>query len=83
MTTDLQTEIRMAMARRGFSQKDLSLKTGITEDIISRFLNGERGLSLEGLQKIFAALDLNVYADKVRDDKELIKALSKKLAEVL
>ncbi len=82
MPTDFDEELRLAIARVG-GQKQVALKMDISEAEFSRKINGERGLRLEELKKLFEILDLKVSVNIGDDDRQLVKLMAKKLAEVM
>ncbi len=82
MPTDFDEELRLAIARVG-GQKQVALKMEISEAEFSRKINGERGLRLDELKKLFEILDLKVSVNIGDDDRQLVKLMAKKLAEVM
>ncbi|MEA2266741.1 MAG: hypothetical protein QOE27_2324 [Solirubrobacteraceae bacterium] len=48
--------LRATRERRGITQAELALRTGVSQATISRVERGERGLSLEGLDRLLRAL---------------------------
>lgn len=80
MTNSLHEKLRLAVARKG-SQKAVALTLGISDAEMSRILNGERGLNLDGWSRLFEYLGLTLAESENEDDKELIRLLSKKLSE--
>jgi transcriptional regulator with XRE-family HTH domain len=50
--TGFSEQLRQAIARSGLSQYRLAKLSGIDQSQLSRFMNGERGLSIEGIEKI-------------------------------
>ena len=83
MPVDLSKEFRLAIAKAG-GQKVVALKLGISEPELSRKLNGEKGLKIHELQKLFeiAALYLS-NGRKDLGDFHLIKEMSRKLSEMM
>ncbi len=82
MPTDFDEELRLAIARVG-GQKQVALKMEISEAEFSRKINGERGLRLDELKKLFEILDLKVSVNIGDDDRQLVKLMAKKLSEVM
>lgn len=82
MSTDFDEELRLAIAKVG-GQKQVALKMEISEAEFSRKINGERGLKLEELKKLFEILDLKVAVNVGDDDRQLVKLMAKKLSEVM
>jgi len=83
LPVDLSKEFRLAIAKAG-GQKVVALKLGISEPELSRKLNGEKGLKIPELQKLFeiAALYLS-NGRKDLGDFHLIKEMSRKLSEMM
>lgn len=48
------------LKEKNISQKDLSIRTGITEASISRYINKTRKMGLENACKIAIALDISI-----------------------
>jgi transcriptional regulator with XRE-family HTH domain len=48
------------MWKRAIQQAELARQTGLSEGQISRFLKGERGLSLESIDKLLDVLGLEI-----------------------
>jgi len=82
LSTDFDEELRLAIAKVG-GQKQVALKMEISEAEFSRKINGERGLKLEELKKLFEILDLKVAVNVGDDDRQLVKLMAKKLSEVM
>jgi hypothetical protein len=82
LPTDFDEELRLAIARVG-GQKQVALKMDISEAEFSRKINGERGLRLDELKKLFEILDLKVGVNIGDDDRQLVKLMAKKLSEVM
>jgi transcriptional regulator with XRE-family HTH domain len=65
MGTELfSQQLRQAIDRSGLSHYAICQATGINKGNLSRFMSGERGLSLESIDKIVAILDLKLEARK-------------------
>ncbi len=79
---EFDEELRLAIARVG-GQKQVALKMEISEAEFSRKINGERGLRLDELKKLFEILDLKVSVNIGDDDRQLVKLMAKKLSEVM
>lgn len=56
----LSGAIRRALAGTGLSSYQIAAKVGITPPAMHRFLTGERGLSLEMLDRLIVAMELEV-----------------------
>ncbi len=59
-------QIREAIRASGRSLRDLENATGISRGQLSRFLRGQRDLTLETAGKLFDALGLEVVSKKPR-----------------
>lgn len=56
-------QIRQAARDSGISQNGLARATGMNPAAVNRFINGERGLSMEGLAALASVLRLRVVVD--------------------
>lgn len=74
------TVIKMAIARKG-NQKQVAFELGISDEELSRFLNNERGITIQRLEVLLHHLGLSLSMEPQKEDQELIRLLSKKLAE--
>lgn len=63
-------ELRGAVDGCGLSRYRLSKKLEIAESTLSRFISGERGLTMNCLDRLAALLDLHVVAGKQPKKKE-------------
>ncbi|MGP0064162.1 MAG: helix-turn-helix domain-containing protein [Isosphaeraceae bacterium] len=52
--------LRQSIQEGSLSQAELARGTGLSEGQISRFLSGERGLSLESIDKLLDVLELEI-----------------------
>ncbi|MEM5872109.1 MAG: DUF739 family protein [Candidatus Aenigmatarchaeota archaeon] len=75
-------EIRIAIAQIG-GQKQLALALDMSEADISRKLNGDRGWTIDELEKLFQVLGLKVVPKESQEHRLLIKLLAKKVSELL
>jgi plasmid maintenance system antidote protein VapI len=57
-------ELRRAVAACGLSRYRIAKTLGIAESTLSRFMSGERGLTMKCLDRLAALLDLHVAAGK-------------------
>ena len=57
---DLETQLRDAIKKSGLSQSDLAQRSDVNQGQISRFLNGERTLTLESAGSIAKVLGLEL-----------------------
>jgi len=60
-------KLRRAIADCGRSRYEISKETGIAESILSRFVHGERGLSLQSVDKLVGFLGMDVRHRKRKD----------------
>ena len=60
MPTDFRKAVKEAMQTKGITQKTLAEAVGTYQSHISAYLNGERGLPHDKLEKAFDALGLEV-----------------------
>jgi DNA-binding Xre family transcriptional regulator len=60
----LTTQLRRMVADSGQTLGELARNTGIDKSALSRFVNGERGLSMQALDAIGNHLVLRLVADK-------------------
>lgn len=60
----LTDQLRAAVAGSAMTLSDLARATGVDKSALSRFVNGERGLSMEALDAIGERLRLRIVADK-------------------
>jgi plasmid maintenance system antidote protein VapI len=63
-------ELRRAVARCGLTRYRISRDLGVAESTLSRFMSGERGLTLKCLDRLAALLDLHLAAGKRPKKKE-------------
>jgi transcriptional regulator with XRE-family HTH domain len=56
--------------KRGIQQAELARQTDLSEGQISRFLKGERGLSLESIDRLLDALALEIVIRPRRERKD-------------
>jgi hypothetical protein len=60
----LSDEIRLAVEHCGQTRYAISKATGIAQEVLSRFVNGERGLNMDTLDTLAAYLDLHITTRK-------------------
>jgi transcriptional regulator with XRE-family HTH domain len=60
----LTDEIRLAVDASGMSRYRICKLLGIAESVLSRFMSGKAGLSLETLDRLAKLLDLHLAAGK-------------------
>lgn len=59
----LASEIKRAITSKGLTSYAVGQLAGVNPTLISRFLNGERGLTLASADKIIAGLGLRLVED--------------------
>jgi transcriptional regulator with XRE-family HTH domain len=60
--------LRRAIRECGMTRYAISVKTGIDQATLSRFMKGERGLSLSAIDKLMGALGLEIRPRRKRKD---------------
>lgn len=56
----LSDELRQAVERSGVSRYSIWQQTGIDQGSLSKFMDGERGLGIESIDKLAALLGLHI-----------------------
>jgi transcriptional regulator with XRE-family HTH domain len=64
MKQNVVDQLRKGIEASGESQLSLAEATGINQGNLSRFMRGERGLSMENFAKLCAHLGLSLSAKK-------------------
>lgn len=67
--TDLAADIRRAIKERGLSAYRVAMDSGIDRSVAVRFINGERGLTLDTASKVCDMLGLelrSIQRDKAK-----------------
>jgi transcriptional regulator with XRE-family HTH domain len=62
----LSDEIRQAVERSGLSQAEIARQIGVSRAMICRFLAGDRGLSMDALDRLGRLLNLHIQVGKPR-----------------
>lgn len=62
----LSDELRQAIERSGLSRYSIWQQTGIDQGSLSKFMDGERGLGLESIDKLADLLGLHIAAEPRR-----------------
>lgn len=62
MDKEIRQEIRVEMARRGVSQRELARRLGVTPSALSQVVSGTRGTIPQSLLDVLAALGLTLKA---------------------
>ncbi|MFI5458034.1 MAG: helix-turn-helix domain-containing protein [Isosphaerales bacterium] len=60
MTEPFSEELRRATRESGMTRYAISAKTGIAQSTLCKFVQGERGLSLESIDKLMDVLGLEI-----------------------
>jgi hypothetical protein len=58
----LSDELRQAVERSGLSRYSIWQQTGIDQGSLSKFMDGERGLGMESIDKLADLLGLHIVA---------------------
>ena len=66
----LSGQMRHLIARSGLSRYRICKEIGLAESAMSRFMSGERGLSLGVLDRLFRLLNLRVVAGRQSESKD-------------
>jgi plasmid maintenance system antidote protein VapI len=66
MQPTLTDTLRQAILNAGVSRYAIAQQTGVSEAALSRFVSGERGLTLESVDRLLPVLGLEVKATKRR-----------------
>jgi DNA transposition AAA+ family ATPase len=59
----LSDELRQAIERSGVSRYSIWQQTGIDQGSLSKFMDGERGLGMESIDKLAELLGLHIVAE--------------------
>jgi DNA transposition AAA+ family ATPase len=62
----LSDELRQAIERSGVTRYSIWQQTGIDQGSLSKFMDGERGLGLESIDKLAELLGLHIVAKPER-----------------
>lgn len=62
----LSDELRQAVERSGLSRYAIWQQAGIDQGSMSKFMAGERGLTLESIDKLAELLGLHIVAERRR-----------------
>jgi len=54
-------QLRQAIAQRGQSEYAIGKGSGVSQSVVNRFVNGERGISLETAAKLCSYLELDLH----------------------
>jgi transcriptional regulator with XRE-family HTH domain len=62
----LSEQVRQAILKAGVSRYRIAKETGVDQPALSRFVHGERGLSIEALDAIGLYLGLSITTSRPR-----------------
>ncbi len=65
---NLEEQLRAALRATGLSHHELARRSGVSQPVLSRFLRGERSLTLPVAGKLCAMLGLRLTADDKAPD---------------
>lgn len=65
----MSDQVRQAIETCGMSRYRISKETGIDESTLSRFMSGERGLTMKALDILAEFLELNITTGKQKGKK--------------
>jgi hypothetical protein len=66
----LSDQLREAIAKSRHTRYRISQETGVNEAALGKFFHGERGLSLESIDRLAEFLNLELAVRKARTNKE-------------
>jgi transcriptional regulator with XRE-family HTH domain len=66
----LSEQVRQAILKAGVSRYRIAKETGVDQPALSRFVHGERGLSIEALDAIGLYLKLSITSQPCRPAKK-------------
>lgn len=67
----ISDDLRRAIESSGLTRYRIAKDTGLSQSLLSRFVSGERGLSLEAIDKIGTLLGLRLVVAKTAPKKGL------------
>jgi transcriptional regulator with XRE-family HTH domain len=65
----LSDGLRRAIETSGFSRYRIAKETGVSQAALSRFCSGERGLTLDGIDRIAEFLNIRLCSSKAKPRK--------------
>lgn len=68
MPTTLADQLRAAIVHSGVSHYAIAKATGVAQPIVTRFVNGTRGISLETADKLAAHFGMRFTAPRMPQD---------------
>ncbi len=74
LMTDLVETLKFAIANSGKSRYAIAQESEVSEAVLSRFVSGERGITLETASKLSAVLGLSLVAPMMKRRKTKRKA---------
>lgn len=66
----LSDQLRPLIERSGMSRYRICKRIGLAQSAMTRFMSGERGLSMDVLDRLFPLLDLRVIAGRSVEKKK-------------
>jgi transcriptional regulator with XRE-family HTH domain len=64
MENNFADQLRQAIAESSMSRYAISRETGIAQSTLSKFVGGERGLSLDSVDRLMTLLELEITPRK-------------------
>lgn len=59
-------QLRTAIAASDLTPSEIARRSGVSRSFLSRFISGERGISLESAEEVAAALGMRLLVKKKR-----------------
>ena len=75
--SEIRDEIRKAIKASNKTRYRLSKETGIVQSQLSRLMSGEKGVSLDNLERLADALDLEIVIRPKRARKSAMRKAAK------
>lgn len=66
----LTEQLRQYVEKSGLKRRDIAAKVGLSESLMSRFMSGEAGISLDRLDRLAALLKLRLVCDETAKRKD-------------
>ena len=64
MSNNLEDQLRMAIADSGYSANELARASGVAQPVLTRFINGSRGMTLSTASRVARVLGLELVAKR-------------------
>jgi hypothetical protein len=68
MANSFSDQLRQAVRESELTRYAISVKTGIDQGTLCRFIRGERGMSLDSVDKLMECLELEIKPRRKRKD---------------